>query len=175
MNDTSSLHKSLAEKIGPLKFAIVTVSDSRDKSSDVNGSFLRKEIERKGHVLTQYSIVPDDPVALSGILEELSETPVHVILFNGGTGISSRDRTYDVLAGRLEKKIPGFGEIFRFLSFEQIGSAAMISRATAGIFRKKLVFSTPGSPKAVELAWNELIAPELNHLIWELRKKPKKI
>ena len=93
---------------------------------------------------------------------------VQVVLFNGGTGVSSRDRTFDVLAAKLEKTLPGFGEIFRMLSWEQVGSAAMMSRATAGVYRGKVIVSTPGSPAAVRLAWEKLIEPELAHLAWEV-------
>ncbi len=91
-----------------------------------------------------------------------------MILFNGGTGFSRRDRTFDVLDRLLEKRLPGFGELFRMLSYEQVGAAAMLSRATAGVYRQTLIISTPGSPAAVQLAWEKLIAPELQHLVWEL-------
>ena len=89
---------------------------------------------------------------------------------NGGTGISKRDTTYDALAGRLEKTLPGFGELFRVLSYEQVGAAAMFSRATAGVYRGTVVISTPGSPAAVQLAWERLIGPELEHLAWEVAR-----
>ena len=95
---------------------------------------------------------------------------MQVILFNGGTGFAKRDSTHDVLAGRLEKVLPGFGELFRVLSYEQVGAAAMFSRAIAGIYQGKMIFSTPGSPAAVQLAWEKLIAPDLDHLIWEMTK-----
>ena len=93
-----------------------------------------------------------------------------MVLFNGGTGIATRDTTFDALSGRLEKMLPGFGELFRMLSWDQVQSAAMLSRATAGIYRNAVVFSTPGSPKAVQLAWEKLIAPEVRHLVFELEK-----
>jgi len=98
----------------------------------------------------------------------LAKSDAQIILFNGGTGIAPRDRTYDVLSQRLEKVLPGFGELFRMLSYEQVGSAAMLSRATAGVYQNKVIFSTPGSPAAVKLAWEKLIAPELTHLAWEV-------
>ena len=93
-----------------------------------------------------------------------------MILFNGGTGITRRDTTYDAISAKLEKTLTGFGELFRMLSFEQVGAAAMLSRATAGVFRETVVISTPGSPAAVELAWTKLVAPELEHLAWELTR-----
>ena len=89
-------------------------------------------------------------------------------MFNGGTGISPRDRTYDALSRKLEKTLPGFGELFRMLSYDQVGAAAMLSRATAGVYRNTVIISTPGSPAAVRLAWEKLIAPELAHLAWEV-------
>ena len=91
-----------------------------------------------------------------------------LIIFNGGTGISQRDRTYDVISRRLEKELPGFGELFRMLSFQEVGAAAMLSRATAGVYRGTVIFSTPGSPNAVQLAMEKLILPEIQHLAWEL-------
>ena len=102
-------------------------------------------------------------------VESFVET-CRIVVVNGGTGISRRDTTYDTLAGMLEKTLPGFGELFRMLSWEQVGSAAMLSRATAGTFRGAVVISTPGSPKAVRLAWEKLIEPELHHLAWELTR-----
>jgi molybdenum cofactor biosynthesis protein B len=102
------------------------------------------------------------------VLDELAATPARILLWNGGTGIAPRDTTYDVLSKRIEKPLPGFGEIFRMLSFEVVGAAAMLSRATAGVYRGKLIVSTPGSPNAVQLAWTRLLAPELEHLAWEV-------
>jgi molybdenum cofactor biosynthesis protein B len=93
-----------------------------------------------------------------------------VILFNGGTGIAPRDTTFDVLNRRLEKTLPGFGELFRMLSFPQVGAAAMLSRAVAGVYRERVVVSMPGSPAAVRLAWEKLIGPELEHLAWEVAR-----
>jgi molybdopterin adenylyltransferase len=152
----------------PVTVAVVTVSDSRTPETDVNGRYLRERIEGAGHVLASYRIVRDEPLEVIEALEELAGDPsVRIILFNGGTGISSRDRTYDALAGRLEKTLPGFGELFRMLSWEQVGAAAMLSRAVGGVYRGAVVFSTPGSPAAVKLAWERLIEPELRHLAWE--------
>jgi molybdenum cofactor biosynthesis protein B len=105
------------------------------------------------------------------VLEEIVAAREHrIALFNGGTGISRRDNTFDALSGKLEKTLPGFGEIFRMLSWEQVGAAAMLSRATAGVYRNVFVVSTPGSPAAVSLAWEQLLEPELEHLAWELTR-----
>jgi len=95
---------------------------------------------------------------------------VQLILFNGGTGIAPRDTTFDVIARMLEKTLPGFGELFRMLSYQEVGAAAMLSRATAGTYRGKVIFSTPGSPNAVRLALEKLILPEINHLAWEVAR-----
>jgi len=161
-------HKQSAATAGPVPIAIVTVSDSRTPETDVNGRFLREAIAGAGHRLVAYRLIPDEPERVAAVLDELASGEARVILFNCGTGISRRDTTYDALAAKLEKTLPGFGELFRMLSWEQVGAAAMLSRATAGVYRDAVVFSTPGSPKAVRLAWEELIAPELAHVAWEL-------
>jgi molybdenum cofactor biosynthesis protein B len=150
--------------------AVVTVSDTRTPETDVNGQYLRRELEAAGHVVHSTHIVRDEPAQVEAVLEELAAQNIQLVLFNGGTGISRRDRTFDVLSAKLEKTLPGFGEIFRMLSYEQVGAAAMLSRATAGVYRGKVVISTPGSPAAVKLAWEKLIAPEIQHLAWELAR-----
>lgn len=165
---STQAHRQHAAEGGPLTFAVVTVSDSRTLETDTNGDYLRAEIERLGHRLVAYHLVKDEAQQIAQLLDELAAGEAQVLLFNGGTGISRRDTTYDVLSQALEKTLPGFGEIFRMLSWEQVGAAAMLSRATAGVYRGKLVISTPGSPAAVRLAWEKLIAPEVAHLAWEL-------
>jgi molybdenum cofactor biosynthesis protein B len=163
-------HKNKAASKGPLSVAVVTVSDTRTADTDVNGQYLRGELEAAGHIVHSTRIVRDGPAEVSAALEELAAGEAQIVLFNGGTGISRRDRTFDVLSAKLEKTLPGFGEIFRMLSYEQVGAAAMLSRATAGVYRGKVVISTPGSPAAVKLAWQKLIAPEMQHLAWELTR-----
>lgn len=163
-------HKEAASKRGPVSLAIITVSDSRTPDTDANGHYLRAEIERLGHQVAAYHLVKDEAAQIATLLAELAQGPAQVLLFNGGTGVSPRATTYDVLSRALEKTLPGFGELFRMLSWEQVGAAAMLSRATAGVFQGKLVISTPGSPAAVQLAWEKLIAPELEHLAWELTR-----
>ncbi|MEX2162500.1 MAG: molybdenum cofactor biosynthesis protein B [Anaerolineales bacterium] len=167
---STQAHKKLAAERGPVSLAVVTVSDSRTPETDTNGQYLRAEIERLGHRLVAYHVVKDDAAQIAGLLADLSAGEAQVLLFNGGTGISPRDTTYDVLARALEKPLPGFGELFRMLSWEQVGAAAMLSRATAGVYRGKVVISTPGSPAAVKLAWEKLILPELAHLAWEVTR-----
>lgn len=151
-------------------FALITVSDTRTEESDDNYHYLKKVITDEKYIVDHYTIVKDEAGDISGILKKLAEQKVQVIVINGGTGISRRDTTFDVISGLLEKVLTGFGEIFRYLSYEQVGSAAMLSRATAGLYKESLVFSLPGSPKAVSLAWEQLIKPQIQHLVFELNK-----
>lgn len=164
---SSEEHRRKAHARGPVQVAIVTVSDTRTEKDDVNGSFLRDAVDAAGHVVTAYRLVRDEPEQVIAALDSVVPA-ARIVLLNGGTGISSRDTTYDAVASRLEKTLPGFGELFRMLSYEQVGAAAMLSRAIAGTYRGSVVFSTPGSPAAVRLAWERLIAAELEHLAWEI-------
>lgn len=159
-------HKVLS-KDTPVRCAIITVSDTRNEKTDKSGALISSMITEAGHTTSVYRIVPDEPAQIAGLLDELA-SEVEVILLNGGTGISKRDNTYEAVSGKLEKTLPGFGEIFRMLSYEEIGAGAMLSRATAGLYRDTLVFSMPGSTNAVRLAMSKLIAPELSHLVWEI-------
>ncbi len=166
---SSEQHRRHAAKRGAVTLAVVTVSDTRTTKTDRNAAYLSESIEASGNRLHSIRIVPDEPDRVRGALRDLiAEDSVQVILFNGGTGISRRDRTYDVLSRELEKELTGFGELFRMLSYEQVGAAAMLSRATAGVCCGKVVVSTPGSPGAVRLAWEKLVLPELSHLAWEV-------
>ena len=124
-----------------------------------------------GHTLAAYRILKDEPAEIREQLKLLCASPdLDALIFNGGTGIAPRDTTYDAIASLLEKTLPGFGEVFRWLSYEEIGSRAIASRAIAGVYRSKLIFSLPGSSKAVKLAMEKLILPELVHLVKQLRK-----
>jgi molybdenum cofactor biosynthesis protein B len=118
--------------------------------------------------VVDYRIVKDEPDQVLQALTDFSAGLARIIIFNGGTGIGRRDRTYDVISKALDKTLPGFGELFRLLSYQEIGAAALLTRATAGIYGDKVVFSTPGSPHAVRLAMEKLILPEMQHLAWEL-------
>jgi molybdenum cofactor biosynthesis protein B len=146
------------------------VSDTRTGETDVNGKFLKEKIEDAGHSVAFYRIIEDEPDQVLSALEEAVSEKANIALFNGGTGVSSRDTTIDVISGKLEKELPGFGELFRMFSYDQVGAAAMFSRATAGVYRGTAVISIPGSPKAVQLAWEKLIGPELAHLAWEVTR-----
>ncbi len=170
VSPSTDAHRAAAARQGPVAVAIITVSDSRTPETDGNRRYLQQAIEAAGHSVAAYRLIKDEPAQVAEVLEELAASDARILLFNGGTGIAPRDTTFDVLSRRLEKSLPGFGEIFRMLSFEQVGAAAMLSRATAGTYRGKVVISTPGSPNAVELAWTRLIAPELEHLAWEVAR-----
>jgi molybdenum cofactor biosynthesis protein B len=160
-------HRAAAAREGPITVGVLTVSDTRTPEDDPNGAWLREQIEAVGAVPAGYRVVRDEPDDVRAAVDELV-TDARVVIVNGGTGISQRDTTFDTLAGMLEKQLPGFGELFRMLSWEQVGAAAMLSRATAGTYRGSVVVSVPGSPKAVALAWEKLIEPELAHLAWEI-------
>ena len=144
--------------------AVVTVSDTRDGSTDRSGALIRRALRRAGHPVVDYRIVPDDPPRIAAGLRALARAGrTRVVLLTGGTGIAPRDTTFEAVSGLLEKRIDGFGEIFRALSYRRIGSAAMLSRAVAGSYRGMVVFSMPGSEDAVRLAMNRLILPEIGH------------
>lgn len=171
MKGSSDRHKALAASQGPISVALLTVSDSRSKNTDINAQYLERQLQEAGHKLSEYRLIRDDPEEIVAALQGLARSPAQVILVNGGTGISKRDNTIDVLEGLLVKKLPGYGELFRSLSYRQIGSAAMLSRAIAGLYEECIIFSMPGSPNAVSLAWEELIRPELRHLAYEAAKE----
>jgi molybdopterin adenylyltransferase len=150
--------------------AIVTVSDTRTPATDSSGALAQQLLQAAGHTIGSYQIVPDEPDRILAELERaMAIVPVvRAIVFNGGTGISTRDTTYDAIASILTKTIPGFGEIFRWLSYQEIGSRAISSRAIAGTYRNMLVFSLPGSRGAVQLGMEKLVLPELIHLVNQL-------
>jgi len=161
--------------------AIITLSDTRTAETDKSGSLIKDLLASAGHTIADYAILPDDPSRLEPhLLSLLSNPAIDAILTNGGTGISRRDQTIAVVEKHLTQPLPGFGELFRMLSYDQIGPAAMLSRAVGGIARSnaqgnaqgKPLFAMPGSTKAVELAMTKLILPELKHLLFELRKQP---
>ncbi len=161
-------HRAQAAGQGSVPVAIVTVSDTRTAETDTSGKLIRQLVEGAGHQVTGYRIVRDEPEEVASALDDFCDGRARLVIFNGGTGISKRDRTFDVISKRLEKELPGFGELFRMLSFQEVGAAAMLSRATAGVYRDTVVFSTPGSPNAVQVAVEKLILPEIQHLAWEL-------
>jgi molybdenum cofactor biosynthesis protein B len=150
---------------------VLTVSDTRTEADDESGRLCRSLAEGAGHTIAGHAIVPDDPEAVRARCRALVDAgDVDAILVNGGTGIAPRDNTYEAVAGLLGKRLDGFGEIFRVLSFQEVGSRAMASRAVAGLAGRTLLFAMPGSTKAVRLAMEKLIAPELGHLVGEMKK-----
>ncbi len=149
---------------------VVTCSDTRDATTDRGGPMVRALLEEHGHTVVGQSLVPDDAAAIGRALDQALAQGARAIIFTGGTGIARRDVTIETLAGRFEKRIDGFGELFRMISYELIGAAAMASRASAGVVQGAVVFAVPGHPDAVRLAMSTLILPQLGHLVRELVK-----
>jgi molybdopterin adenylyltransferase len=154
----------------PVRVYVVTASDTRGEAEDASGAWLKGALAAAGHVLAGYRVVRDEPDLVREALADAARVGAQAVIVNGGTGISARDRTFEAVSGLLEKRIDGFGELFRMLSFQEIGSAAMLSRAVAGSWQGRAVFSVPGSTAAVRLAWEKLIGPELGHVAFELSR-----
>jgi molybdenum cofactor biosynthesis protein B len=145
---------------------IVTVSDTRTASTDRSGDAIAGLLTGAGHTVAGRALVKDEPELVRGAIErQLAHPEVQVIITTGGTGITSRDTTYEAVIALLQKRLDGFGELFRMLSYEQIGSAAMMSRACAGLVAGRIVIALPGSEAAVRLAMEKLVIPELGHLV----------
>lgn len=154
-----------------VRCAVITVSDTRTIDTDKSGQRIQQLLKKAGHHVGAYAILKDEPDQIrSHLISLVQASDLDALIFNGGTGIAPRDTTYDVLESLLEKPIPGFGELFRWLSYQEIGSRAISSRATAGVVRDRLVFSLPGSINAVTLAMEALILPELRHLVSQIRQ-----
>jgi molybdenum cofactor biosynthesis protein B len=151
--------------------AVITLSDTRTSANDTSGNKITELLTTNSHQVVEYILQPDEPTLLNENLTRLlGRKDIDAIVTNGGTGISGRDQTISVIENVIEIPLPGFGELFRQLSYEQIGSGAMLSRAVGGIGGGKIIFAMPGSTGAVELAMTKLILPELRHLVHELRK-----
>jgi molybdopterin adenylyltransferase len=150
--------------------AVITVSDTRTPDTDRSGELIQQLLKSAGHKIARYQIIPDEPTRICAELDIAvrMQPLIQAIIFNGGTGISARDNTYEAISTLLTKTLPGFGEIFRFLSYQDIGSRAIGSRAIAGTYQDLLVFSLPGSRGAVQLGTEKLIIPELIHLFRQL-------
>ncbi|OCQ96477.1 molybdenum cofactor biosynthesis protein B [Limnothrix sp. PR1529] len=154
-----------------VRCAVITVSDTRNFETDRSGQLIRDRLTWAGHSIVTYQILKDEPALIAETVLQLCQRPdIDALLLNGGTGIAPRDTTYDAIARLLDKTLPGFGELLRQLSFAEVGSRAMASRAIAGVCQGKLVFSMPGSSNAVSLALDSLILPELIHLVTQLQK-----
>jgi molybdenum cofactor biosynthesis protein B len=150
--------------------AVITVSDTRTIETDKSGNYIKQSLLNAGHLVDYYALVKDEPDQIRSQMDHLhSLLNLEAIILNGGTGIAPRDTTYDAIAALLEKTLPGFGEMFRYLSWQEVGSRAIASRATAGISQGKLIFLLPGSSNAVKLAIEQLILPEIIHLVRQLK------
>jgi molybdenum cofactor biosynthesis protein B len=160
--------ESAPEKV---RVAVLTISDTRTPETDTGGDTVQESLEGAGHEVVDRTIVRDDAVLIRmALLDALARGDVDAVVTSGGTGISARDTTYEVVDRMIEKRLDGFGEIFRMLSYEEIGAAAIMSRAVAGAVGTKFVASLPGSRNAVRLAMEKLLVPELAHVVFELRK-----
>ena len=156
---------------GSARVFVLTVSDTRDSRTDSSGAAIARLLEEAGHTVTSRQIVPDEPGEVQRVLrQQLAAPDAQVVITTGGTGIASRDTTYEAVCSLLQKRLDGFGELFRMLSYQEIGSAAMLSRACGGIAGGKIVFVLPGSEHAVRLALTRLILPELGHLLREVSR-----
>jgi molybdenum cofactor biosynthesis protein B len=165
MRSVSDLeHKAQAPR--SVRCFVVTVSDTRTEATDTSGRAIAALLEAAGHSVAGRTILKDDPGLVRATIErQIANPDVQVIITTGGTGITSRDSTFEAIDALLQKRLDGFGELFRMLSYEQIGSAAMMSRASAGLVAGRIVVSLPGSEAAVRLAMERLIIPELGHLV----------
>jgi molybdenum cofactor biosynthesis protein B len=159
--------RARAEAPTAIRCGVITISDTRTPDTDSSGAAIRAALDDAGHTVTRYQIVKDEPAQIAALVGELAGAGCQVVLTNGGTGIARRDSTFEAIDALIEKRLPGFGELFRMLSYAEIGPAAMLSRAAAGTIGGTLVFCMPGSTGAVRLAMDKLIIPELPHLIWE--------
>lgn len=150
---------------------VITCSDTRTPDTDTSGYRIMHMLKDAGHTVAAYHLVKDEPKKIkTAVKKAVKDNKVQAIIINGGTGISRRDSTFEAVDAMLEKRLDGFGEVFRFLTYQEIGSPAIMSRATAGIIKGRVLFSTPGSENAVRLAMEKLILPELGHLIQQLSK-----
>ena len=163
-------HKKHAH--GPVNCAIITVTSTRSKEDDLSGKAIMALLEAKGHTVAGYNIIKDDiPMIQAQVEGSLNDRGMEAIIINGGTGIGSKDVTIEAVKPFLEKELVGFGELFRHLSYKEIGSPAIMSRALAGVAKGKIIICLPGSTNACKLAMENLILPELGHMVHEIGKK----
>jgi molybdopterin adenylyltransferase len=161
-------HKAKGKK--SIRCFVITVSDTRSEANDTSGQTIKSMLGAEEHQIAGYRIVEDEPAQIEALLNEaLATVDVDAVIVNGGTGIAPRDGTYEVVSRLLEKKLDGFGEIFRYLSYLDIGSAAIMSRSAAGSARGKVLISLPGSKGAVTLGMEKLILPEIRHMVSQLQ------
>jgi molybdenum cofactor biosynthesis protein B len=169
MSQSTAQHRSQSPK--SVRCAVITVSDTRTLETDRGGQLVAELLTAAGHEATVREIVPDDPAAIGPLVERLADpAAVDAVLITGGTGVAARDQTFETVSGLLTKTMPGYGELFRMLSYAEIGPAAMLSRAVGGVLNNVIVLTMPGSVAAVRLAMEKLIVPEIGHLVYEARK-----
>jgi len=169
MDARATVEEHKAHAPPAVRCVVCTVSDSKTPATDTSGTLLREGLQAAGHPVVGYQIVRDEPSQVHGVIHAACTNPtVQAVVFTGGTGITSRDQTFEAIDALLEKRLPGFGELFRMLSYQEIGAAAMLSRAQAGVRAGRVIFSLPGSPAACRLALERLILPELPHMMREL-------
>ncbi len=166
---TPQEHKANAPTM--VRCAVITVSDTRTLETDTGGQEVISRLQAAGHLVALREIIPDEPARMRPLLESLRERDdIDAVLMTGGTGITSRDFTFETVTSLLDKPLPGYGELFRMLSYAEIGAAAMLSRATGGLMGRKILLTMPGSRAAVQLAMEKIIVPELGHLIREAKR-----
>lgn len=169
---TSSVEDHRGRASGHLNLAVITVSDTRTVETDISGGLILQLAESAGHRVIERAIVPDEPDRMRPLLLSYRDRgDLHAVLMTGGTGISPRDQTYETVSTLLTKPLPGYGELFRMLSYAEIGPACLLSRAVGGLMGEVAVFVMPGSRAAVELAMTRIILPELPHVVDQARKR----
>ncbi len=176
MPDPADQHRDNAQG-KTARCAVLTVSDTRIAETDSGGKAIIDALKQAGHAVSDYTLVKDEPIQIESQLNSWlspsdqppspNHQPLDLIVTTGGTGIAQRDTTVEVVRRLLDKELEGFGELFRMLSYEEVGPAAMLSRAVAGLAGQTLIFTLPGSPNAIKLAMEKLIIPELPHMVWE--------
>ena len=165
-----TVHEQKEKAVKSLGIMVITVRDTRVETTDQSGQVIKEMLVGVGHRIVGYQIVKDEPNEIENLLRQtLGRKDLEVIILNGGTGIAPRDGTYEVVDRLMQKRLDGFGEIFRYLSYQDIGSAAIMSRACAGIAGDKVMISLPGSKGAVQLAMGQLVLPEMGHMVSQLR------
>ena len=166
---TPESHKATAPR--SIRCFVLTISDTKTPETDTSGALIRELLETGGHTVVGSTIVRDEPADVQRVVRDACTDPkVQAVILTGGTGITSRDSTYEAVEALLEKRLPGFGELFRMLSYQEIGAAAMLSRAQMGVRDRRIVVSLPGSPNACRLALEKLLMPELGHLLREVSR-----
>ena len=169
MSYQDHMHKA-EQQVDRIRCGVLTISDTRSEQDDASGTLIKELLAEAGYQLVSYAISADDRTQIVQVVERWTAS-CDVVITNGGTGIASRDVTIEALTPLFHKELPGFGELLRVLSLQEIGSGAMLSRAVSGTIDSTMIFCLPGSPAAVRLAMTQLIVPQLEHLVWLLRQK----